>query len=278
MTINNSDVTKKEFVNQYRLIKSQLNKLFFIEFSADDSILLSYSVDFIERLAKYLLTDNQKSVSIGIAGETASGKSTITYDLIDVLNDYSEHYNLENLIARINSDDYYYDRSKMVKDMGGFDEFVKVYDLDVPQALELNLMRKHIHALMNKKEVYLPKYDLSGTAIRIDNCQFTKPSRIIISEGLFVLTDAVKDAFDFKIYVETPREVQKKRFFIRAKERGMVQSADLLYNKALDRAQTHILPTKDYADIVLSGEADRSRYKIFLTKLLGIVEQIHHSE
>jgi uridine kinase len=57
----------------------------------------------------------------------------------------------------------------MVKKAGSFAEFAKNYDLDVPEALELELMKKHIRQLLFGDTVYLPKYDMSGTAIRKDN-------------------------------------------------------------------------------------------------------------
>lgn len=60
--------------------------------------------------------------------------------------------------------------------------------------------------------VYLPEYDMSGTAIRRDNVKLAVPSKIIISEGLFTLTDKVVDAFDFKIYVDVSQDIQKKDF------------------------------------------------------------------
>ena len=68
-------------------------------------------------------------------------------------------------------------------------EFVKTYDLDVPEALELDLMFYHVQQLLSGKSVMLPKYDLSGTTIRIDNHTLAEPSKIIISEGLFALTE-----------------------------------------------------------------------------------------
>ena len=89
--------------------------------------------------------------SIGIAGETASGKSTITKDLIDTIESFATEFGINDAITRVNTDDYYYDRSEMVKAAGSFSEFAKNYDLDVPQALELELMSKHIMELLSGK-------------------------------------------------------------------------------------------------------------------------------
>ena len=214
--------------------------------------------------------------SIGIAGETASGKSTITKDLIDTIESFATEFNIEDAITRVNTDDYYYDRSDMVKAAGSFSEFAKNYDLDVPQALELELMSKHIMELLSGKETYLPKYDMSGTAIRHDDYTLAKPSKIIISEGLFTLTEKVKDAFNFKIYVDIDEDIKKERFYIRAKERGLGDSADFIYKNANEKAAIHIRPCKEHADIVLSGSADRIKYKNFLNKIIEIIHEIYY--
>ena len=73
-------------------------------------------------------------------------------------------------------------------------------------------MKKHIKSLLFGNTVLLPEYDMSGTAIRRDNVKPAYPSKIIISEGLFTLTDKVVDAFDFKIYVDVSHDIQKERF------------------------------------------------------------------
>ena len=216
--------------------------------------------------------------SIGIAGETASGKSTITKDLIDTIESFATEFGIEDAITRVNTDDYYYDRSEMVKAAGSFSEFAKNYDLDVPEALELELMGKHIKELLSGKSTYLPKYDMSGTAIRHDNYTLAKPSKVIISEGLFTLTQKIKDAFNFKIYVDIPEKIKKERFFIRAEERGLGDSAEYIYANANKKAEFHIRPCKSYADIVLSGSADRILYKNFLNKIIGIVQELYFSE
>jgi len=196
-------------------------------------------------------------------------------DIIDTLNVFANEYYIKNLITRINTDDYYYDRSEMVKAAGSFAEFAKHYDLDVPEALELELMKNHIKSLLNGETVYLPKYDMSGTAKRVDNVTRTIPSKIIISEGLFTLTDKVKDAFDFKIYVDVSPAVQKERFYRRAAERDLGSSADDVYLNAASKAKIHIHPTKAGADIILSGEANRESYKNFIKKVLELVKEVH---
>ena len=263
-------------ISLFEKIEHYLEFIFEKEMKEKDSILVSYSPFVLKKIAAYLSGRINMPASIGIAGETASGKSTITKDLIDTIESFATEFNIEDAITRVNTDDYYYDRSEMVKAAGSFSEFAKNYDLDVPQALELELMSKHIMELLSGKETYLPKYDMSGTAIRHDNYTLAKPSKIIISEGLFTLTEKVKDAFNFKIYVDIDEDIKKERFYIRAKERGLGDSADFIYKNANEKAAIHIRPCKEHADIVLSGSADRIKYKNFLNKIIEIIHEIYY--
>ncbi len=269
--------TKKMYVsmpfNRVQATEERLKKIFEDELKSEGSILVSYKPSVISKLAKYLSGHITRPASIGIAGETASGKSTITLDIIETIKSFATEFEIEDAITRVNTDDYYYDRSEMVKAAGSFAEFAKNYDLDVPQALELELMSVHIKELLNGKSVFLPKYDMSGTAKRFDNHTLAHPSKIIISEGLFTLTDKIKDAFDFKIYVDVDSKVQKDRFFVRAAERDLGESAKGIYKNASNKAEIYIRPCKKDADIILSGEAVRARYKAFLNKLISIVQQ-----
>ncbi len=260
-------------INRADRIEQDLYYIFETEMKSPDSIIISYKPSVIRKIAEFMAQKINRSMSIGIAGETASGKSTITLDIIETINAFATEYDSEDIITRVNTDDYYYDRSDMVKKAGSFAEFAKHYDLDVPQALELELMCEHIKQLLSGKSIYLPKYDMSGTAIRYDNYTLAKPSKIIISEGLFTLTDKIKNAFDISIYVDIREHIQKERFYTRAVERGLDSSADSIYKNANEKAKIYIRPCKAHADIIMSGESDRARYKHFLNKMMSIIQR-----
>ena len=261
--------------NLFIYIEKRLNQIFFNEMNSDNSIFRKVKSSAIQKMALFLSNNITRSCSVGIAGETASGKSTIALDIINTIQSFAKEYCIKNAITRINTDDYYYDRSDMVKKAGSFAEFAKHYDLDVPEALELELMKKHIKSLLFGNTVLLPEYDMSGTAIRRDNVKPAYPSKIIISEGLFTLTDKVVDAFDFKIYVDVSHNIQKERFYKRAVERDLGDSADEVYENASNKAKTHIHPTAAKADIILSGEADRAAYRNFINQILELVKEIY---
>ena len=265
----------KSETNLCLYIEKRLSELFQRDFKSSHPIFKKVSKQTIHKMALFISGAIKRSCSIGIAGETASGKSTIAYDIINTIQDFADYYKIDDAITRINTDDYYYDRSDMVKKAGSFAEFAKHYDLDVPEALELELMKKHIKMLLDGDTVFLPEYDMSGTAIRRDNVKIAKPAKIIISEGLFTLTEKVVDAFDFKIYVDVSHPVQKERFYRRAQERNLGDSAHEVYENASSKAKTYIHPTAKSADIILSGEADRSAYREFIAKVLEIIQEIN---
>lgn len=222
-----------------------------------DKLIISHVPDLFERLSLPL--------SIGIVGESASGKSTITEDFITVLNSH------DISTTRINTDDYYYDNSQAVIEAGSFAAWAKDKDLDCPEAMELSLMKKHIYELKHGNSVWLPKYDMSGTAIRYDKYTYASPSDIIISEGLFTM--CVKDIFDITVYIDINPQMQKERWYKRAIERQLGSSMDIMYKRANDRANTYIRPFKQHCDVIISGEGPRPKYKQLMEKVLFKIKE-----
>lgn len=256
-------------------IELQLTEIFEKDRVSDVPVVLSYKQEALVRMSKFITGEINRSMAIGIAGESASGKSTIAREFIDTIETFALDNALGQVITRVNTDDYYYDRSEQVKQAGSMAEFVKTYDLDVPEALELDLMFTHVQKLLSGNSVMLPKYDMSGTTIRWDNHTLAEPSKIIISEGLFALTEKIRGAFDFKIYVDIASEIQKQRFFARAEERKLGDSAKSMFENVSNKAKIYIKPCREVADIVLSGAAPISSYRNFLNKILDVVSDLY---
>ncbi len=271
---NSKIITNPIIDSRYMIIEHKLHKIFENEVNKEEPAILRYNPEMISKAAMFLSGMIQRSASLGIAGETASGKSTVTYDIIETLELFSKEFEINNIVTRVNTDDYYYDRSEMVKAAGGMANFSKTYDFDVPEALELSLMKKHILQLLDGQSVLLPEYDMSGTTIRRDNVKPAHPAKMIISEGLFTLTDDIIDAFDFKLYVHVDHDIQKERFFIRANERGLGEGAESIYQNALNKAKIYIRPAFEIADIVIDGNVDRQKYKNFLNSILSMVQEV----
>lgn len=262
--------------SRFQNLEKSLNDLILKELNSTDSVFISISPYVVKKIAMFLSGMTLRPAAIGVCGETASGKSTIVLDSIEVIEcfhqEFSLNCNTKRAITRINTDDYYYDRSEEVKKAGSMAEFVKTYDLDVPEAIELDLMKEHIQALLKRQEVVLPKYDMSGTAKRLENNQVTKPSSIIVAEGIYTLIDGISDVFDFKIYVDIDKRVQRERFFERANQRGLGESASKIFENASQKASIYVSPCKKNADIIFNGQTSREKYKKFVNSILNLID------
>lgn len=270
-------VSNPIYHSRFQKLEKSLNDLFLKELNSIDSIFVNISPNVVKKIALFLSGMTFRPAAIAVCGETASGKSTIVLDSIEIVESFCQEFLMNNVVTRINTDDYYYDRSEEVKKAGSFAEFAKKYDFDIPDAIELDLMKKHVQMLLNKKEVYLPKYDMSGTAIRFENHQLAKPCSIIIAEGIYTLIDGIEDIFDFKVYVDIDKTVQKRRFFERAQQRGLGASADRIFKNANEKAQFYVYPCIKNADIVLNGETSREKYKKFIGNMLTLVESTYYN-
>ncbi|MCR4880450.1 MAG: hypothetical protein K6A44_00650 [bacterium] len=255
-------------------VEAMLNDVLNWNDELDIPVIIALKDDAIRKLIRCFFYASVRPVALGFTGETASGKTTIANELISAFEKFANKEEIENFITKINMDNYYYDRSEEVKKAGSFDKFVENYDLDSPTAFELDLFAKHLAQLKNGEEVLLPEYDMSGTAKRWDNKIPAKPAQLIVTEGLYTFNEAAASGFDIKFYVDIDEEVQKSRWYRRAKDRDLGASADRVYNNALSKAKIYIRPTKASADIILNGEASIDTYKIFIGKIVNIIETL----
>lgn len=264
-------------VSRFLNFEKSLNDLFIKELNSSDSIFIQISPNIVKKAALFLSGMAFRPAAIGVCGETASGKSTIVLDSMEIINDFVRNFSAKEAVTRINTDDYYYDRSVEVKQAGSFEHFARTYDFDIPEAVELSLMKEHIQTLLKREEVFLPKYDMSGTAIRFDNYKLAKPSPVIIAEGIYTLVDEISDIFDFKIYVDIDKNIQKERFFERAQQRGLGSSAEKIFDNASKKALVYIYPCKNNADIILNGKTSREKYRKFINSMLRLLEASYYN-
>lgn len=260
--------------NNYGIIKHAEETVF--NFLKEDKklpkpVILSITPRAVTKLVYYLSGLSESPVAIGIAGETASGKSSFASDISDCINTIYYRQGCEEKITKINSDNYYYDRSKEVKAAGNIANFLENYDFDSPAAVELSLLKTHIQKLVNGIDVMTPRYMMDGSAVRHDNHILCKSNPVIVSEGIFNLNEQVKDVFDICIYVHVSPEEQKERWFRRAAERDFKgKQAEKVFNSVMQKTAVNIKPTLKHADIIINGEARREDYSITSEKLFNI--------
>ena len=184
---------------------------------------------------------------IGIAGGTGSGKTTVVKKIIDGFVDYE--------VAVLSQDSYYKDSSHLPM------EARKELNFDHPDALEFELLRKHIEDLKKGESIEEPIYSYL-TCTRSDDFNIIKPHKVIIIEGILVLTNKkLRDLFDIKVFVHASADERLIRVIKRDTiERGRdVDEVLERYNKTVKPMHNQFIePSKNYADLILpqGGEND----------------------
>ncbi len=205
-----------------------------------------------------------KPIVIGIAGGSASGKTSIARRIQETFADRKS-------VLIIRQDDYYKDQAS--KPM---EERIKT-NYDHPFAFDNDLLIEHIHALLNGQTIRKPTYDFVHHT-RSDVTETVNPADVIILEGLFVLEDAkLRELEAIKIFVDTAADIRFIRRLLRdVNERG--RSLDSVVNQYVDTVRVmheqFIEPTKRYADIIIpEGGSNTVAIDLLCTKINSIIHQ-----
>ncbi len=213
-------------------------------------LFLRISDNLIMNIARMVVQEKKKTFLIGITGESASGKTVFVDNTIKAC----VKDNKEGIYTVIRCDDYYKDTSKELQEAGSYEELFKTgFSFDTPNAINLDLMKTHLIGLKNGEQVVSPRYDFVTCESHFDG-DIKKPAKVILTEGLYVLNEGVRDIMDVKVYVYTPLEVIKERWYKRAASRGKTgTAADLQFSDVNATAQEYIRPTYQISDAIING-------------------------
>ncbi len=206
----------------------------------------------------------QRPVIIGIAGGSASGKTSIARRL-------KKAFEATSSVYIIRQDDYYADQSHMP-----FEERLKT-NYDHPFAFDNDLLLSHLAQLSERKTIEKPLYDFINHT-RSDSTEIVAPSDVIVLEGLFVLEDErIRNQLDIKIFVETPADVRFIRRLLRdVNDRG--RTLDSVVTQYLSTVRVmheqFIEPTKRYADVIVpEGGKNEVAIDLLTTKISSIIAE-----
>ncbi len=234
-------------------------------------LFLSINEKLIIRTVKEYLENKRQQCLIGITGESASGKTTLVNYVSKALRKklFNESY------TSLCCDDYYKDTSEELKKAGSYEELYKTgFSFDKPDAINLELMKAHLVSLKHGCGVNAPEYDFV-TCESIPNRAYKNPTKAILAEGLYVLGEELVDLFDIKVYVFTPYDQIKERWFARAISRGKTGSAaEHQFEDVNSTAQIYIRPTMKNADIVINGLASAEYIEEITTRIISLVNDV----
>lgn len=180
---------------------------------------------------------------IGIAGGTGSGKTTVVKQILNELP--------EEEVTVISQDSYYRKNDHL-----SFQERCKI-NFDHPNAIDFDLLIYHVEELKKGNIVEQPIYSFA-THNRVQDILITHPKKVVIIEGILILTDKVlRDLIDIKVFVHADSD---ERLIRRLKRDIHERGRDI--NEVLERYQSTLKPmhqefiesTKNYADIIIPND------------------------
>jgi len=208
----------------------------------------------------FYIGGNMKTLIIGIAGGTGSGKTTVAYRIYESLKG-------KNVLV-LEQDAYYKDLSHIP-----LEERKKV-NFDHPSAFDNDLLIAHLKKLIKKEEIEKPIYSFTDYT-RKKEVEKVIPKDIIILEGIMVLEEErIRELLDIKIFVDADEDERFIRRLLRdTKERG--RTMESVINQYLNIVKPMFLqfvePSKRYADIIIpQGGLNDVAIDIIVSKIKSI--------
>ncbi len=203
----------------------------------------------------------KKTILIGIAGGTGSGKTSVANAIL------AEFSSSE--VVLIQQDSYYHDLKHL-----HIDERATV-NFDHPDAVDFNEMCENLQSLIDGQTVQLPMYNFN-THTRTDDTLTIGNHHIIVLEGILALFDEkIRNMMDIKLYVDTPddiRIIRRIKRDINKRGRTFESVIEQYYNTVRPMHQQFVEPSKKYADVIIpEGSHNKVAIDIIRTKIVSIL-------
>lgn len=201
-------------------------------------------------------------IIIGIAGGTASGKSTFARN-IDL--------KYKDKLTILSHDYYYKNRPDLT-----FEERTKI-NYDHPNAFDTDLLIEHLKLLKQGKSIEHPVYSYT-THSRENYTEISNPSRVIIVEGILIFENKeLRDLMDIKIFIDADSDTRLSRRIVRDVEdrgRSLSNILEQYFTTVKPMHEQFVEPSKKFADIIVpqGGENTVALNMVFeqINSILGI--------
>ena len=180
-----------------------------------------------------------RSLLLGIAGGTGSGKTTLAAKIGEALGDSS---------TLISQDWYYLDRA------GYTPEQREEINYDEPGALDNELLGRHLDELRQSRSVACPQYDFATHTRRRETLPVTARHVIIVEGILLFAVPELRDRFDLRLYVDTDDDVRLMRRIRRDlvdRGRDLRSVEHQYYGSVRPMHLLHVAPSKQFAHLVV---------------------------
>lgn len=181
-----------------------------------------------------------KPFLIGICGGSASGKKAILKQITNYLTDFS--------VCTISLESYYKTPPEEFRNKP------EEYNFYLPEAIDFELLIKHIIALRNGDDIEMPIFDFANQKRKAETKHISS-SPVIIFEGVLAFYDKrIRNLMDLKIFIATGGGERLSRRILRdICERGQeLETIVTRYHKFIKTAEdNYFIATKKYADIII---------------------------
>ena len=176
---------------------------------------------------------------IGIAGGTGSGKTTLMKNIIQ---------RFGGAVTVLSHDNYYRRHDELPLDQR------EKLNYDEPDALETDLMARHLEQLRRGEPIDCPVYDFT-VHNRSDETIRVVPQPVIIVEGILIFeNEPLRNLMDIRIFVDTDADIRLCRRIKRdVNKRGRtLESVLTQYQQTVKPMhEKYVEPSKRFADIVV---------------------------
>merc|ERR1719305_28638 len=194
---------------------------------------------------------------IGVAGGTASGKSTVCLRLIETMGQNNKS-DVEKKIVSLSQDSFYRELTETESILANMGKF----NFDHPDAFDNELMENCLAEILAGKSARIPVYDFKTNA-RVPG-EFTTiyPSDVVVVEGILVFYfPGLRNKFNLKLFVDTDADTRLARRVLRdISERGRdLENVLFQYTNLVKPAfEEFCMPTKKHADVIIPRGADNT--------------------
>ena len=203
-----------------------------------------------------------KTLCIGVAGGTGSGKTTVANEILRRVG--------RERIVTVNQDRYYHDLAHL-------DDAQRIHhNFDHPDAIEESLLVETLELLKAGKPAELPIYDFSSH-VRTAQTERVEARPVILLEGILILAiPELRDLLDIKIFVDTDSDLR----FIRRLNRDIAERGRSVEN-VVEQYQTTVRPmhlefvgpSKRWADVIIpEGGFNTVALDLVISRILQMLQ------
>ncbi|KAI6205303.1 Uridine kinase [Aphelenchoides besseyi] len=196
---------------------------------------------------------------IGVAGGTASGKTSVCERIIAKLNASHERRNspqLDKRVIMISQDSFYRD---LLNEADKKKASKGDYNFDHPNSFDHELLIQVLNDLRDRKPVEIPQYDFLNHARKKEKDKYDAAD-VILVEGILIFHEAkLREIFDMKLFVDADPDIRLARRVQRdTSERGR-QLDNVLHqylNLVKPAFDQFCHPTKKYSDVIIPNGSE----------------------